>query len=138
MNISVAMLCDFAQVRSGLLFISSGGVSQLHRPSYPAPLGVMLALAVEVSELEGKESFEVRVRVEDADGHALTQISGNLQVGLTKMTPGETRQIPFALDLRPLQLPAAGRYMVRSVIPGHDVAEACLSFRATTAEPTLS
>lgn len=130
MNISVAMLCDFAQVRNSLLFVSSGGISQLRRPAFPAPIGVMLALAVEVSELESKTPFHVQVRVENEDGVRVTELTGQLQIGLTDMDPGETRQIPLALDLRPLPLPSPGRYMIRITIPQHESAETCLSFRA--------
>jgi hypothetical protein len=136
MNINVAMLCDFAQVRTGLLFVSSGGISQLRRTTYPAPIGVMLALAVEVSEHEAQAPFQVRVRVEDEDGAVITELAGQLHVGLGEMDPGETRQIPLALDLRGVPLPKPGRYMIRTTIPGQDVAEVCLSFRAALVEAT--
>lgn len=135
MNISVAMLCDFAQVRSGLLFVSSGGVTQIRRPKFPAPVGLMLALAVEVAEYEAQEPFQVKVRVEDADGARVAELGGQLQIGLGETDPGETRQIPLALDLRPLPLPGPGRYMVRVMIPGHNVVESCLSFRAALSAP---
>ena len=135
MNITVAMLCDFAQVRGGLLYVASGGISELRRPKFPAPTGVMLALAVEVSELETESPIPVRVRVEDEDGAGVTELNGQLQVGLGGMDPGETRQIPVALDLRMLPLPGPGRYMIRVMLPGQNAEEVCLSFRAVLSPP---
>ena len=46
MDIRVATLCDFAQVREGLLFVSSAGITRVYRESFPAPIGVMLALVL--------------------------------------------------------------------------------------------
>ena len=46
MKVSVAAICDFAQVREGLLSVISAGINRLWRPQYPAPMGAMLALIV--------------------------------------------------------------------------------------------
>ena len=43
MEVTTAMLSDFAQVREGLLFVSSGGITRCYREQLPAPLGVHLA-----------------------------------------------------------------------------------------------
>ena len=48
MEIRVATICDFAQVRDGLLSVISAGITRVWRSQYPAPLGVMLALVFEV------------------------------------------------------------------------------------------
>jgi glutamate-5-semialdehyde dehydrogenase len=40
MDVTTAMLADFAQVREGLLFVSSGGITRCYREQLPAPLGV--------------------------------------------------------------------------------------------------
>lgn len=92
----------------------------------------MLALTVEVAEFEAAEPIRVLVQVEDEDGAPVAKLGGELQIGLGKTVPGETRQIPLSLDLRPIPLPKPGRYMVRVSIPNHRVEERCLSFRAMT------
>src|ERR1700683_4960786 len=66
MEIPTAILGDFAQVREGLLFVSSGGVTRVyHQPDWPLPrpLGLHLGLAVEVGPDEIDKVHEVRVRV---------------------------------------------------------------------------
>ena len=35
-RLTTLLLCDFAQVRDGLLFVSSGGVSRVVQSKYPA------------------------------------------------------------------------------------------------------
>ena len=48
LDLSTAVLCDFAQVRDRLLFVASGAVSRLYRRELPSPLGLMVGLVIEV------------------------------------------------------------------------------------------
>ena len=68
MDVTTAMLADFAQVREGLLFVSSGGITRCYREQLPAPLGVHLAIVLELDRLEAERPHEVRVVVVDEDG----------------------------------------------------------------------
>lgn len=134
MRIIAATLCDFAQVRDGLLSILSGGVSRIWRDEFPAPMGVMLALMFEVSADELKDVIEARCSVEDQDGEKVFDAVIALQGGMaTGLDAGELIQAPFIFDLRNVGLPQEGRYMVRSWLPkGADAerGEMCLSFAA--------
>ena len=62
------MLCDFAQVREGLLFVSSGGITRVAAPALGAPVSISVAGELEVlnddvaSALEG-ERADLRARL---------------------------------------------------------------------------
>ncbi len=45
-RLTTLLLCDFAQVREGLLFVSSGGVSRVVQSNYPANPRLHLAMVV--------------------------------------------------------------------------------------------
>lgn len=136
MRFPVATLCDFAQARDGVIFISSGGITRLYRPSYPAPMGAMLALVVEASRPEIAERLQVRVAVEDADGKVISQVVAGLQMNRrpNDLEKGEQIQMPLPIDLRSVPLPAAGRYLVRVSCPGIEHTETALSFAARQLE----
>ena len=131
MEIRVATLCDFAQVREGLLFVSSGGITRVYRDSFPAPIGVMLALVLEMSPVEAMDPHKIRVRIEDADGRKLAEMTGEVQVKLgSGHDPGELVNVPFVADFRAMKLPTPGRYQV-AIQPDTDGANpVALGFRA--------
>jgi hypothetical protein len=129
MRISVASLCDFAQTRDGLLFICSGGISRLKRPSFPAPMGVYLALTIELTAAEVTEPFEVRLVIEDGDGGPVAQLAAGLDVHIGEADPGEAHQFHLPVNLGPVPIPRVGRYMIRMSVPEFGVEES-LSVRA--------
>ncbi len=130
MNITVATLCDFAQTRNGLLFVSSGCISRMYRARYPAPMNMMLALSVEVAEHETSEPFGVTIRVEDADGTAIAEQQARVGVRVKPADPGDVNQIPIPIDLRAVPIPRPGRFMVRAFLPDFPGVGAALSFVA--------
>ena len=65
MKVVTATLCDFGQIREGLLSVLSGGITRLKRPAFPAPLGCHLALILEMSSIELEDTREVSVRLSD-------------------------------------------------------------------------
>ncbi len=132
MKICVAALCDFAQVRESLLTVASAGITRVWRPQYPAPMGLMLALVIEVAPAEAALPREIRIRVEDSDGKRLAESSGGFQVDVPPEgnDPGEVLMLPFAIDFRGVELPAAGRYQVVVDLMTEDIKESVLAFRA--------
>ena len=115
MELSVAAICDAAQVREGLLSVLSAGVNRVWRETYPAPMGVMLALLVEMTPGEAKTPHEIRIRVEDADGRdRLAEVLAAFQTtGISSLNdPGELLLMPLTVDFRNIQLPAPGRYQI--------------------------
>ena len=132
MRINAASICDFAQVRDGLLSVVSASITRVWRDQYPNQLGVMIAVILEVTQTEAQMPREIRVRIEDADGKRLAEASAGFQIGspLPPLDPGEVMSVPFALDFRSVILPAAGRYQV-VIDPMTEGAESTvLAFRA--------
>ena len=132
MKVFVAAICDFAQVREGLLSVMSAGINRIWRSQYPAPMGAMLALIIEVTPAEARIPREIRLRVETADGARLAETIAGFQIGTPppQNDPGEVMMMPFAVDFRTLQLPAAGRYQIVVDLMTEGVEETVLAFRA--------
>lgn len=131
MEVRVATLCDFAQIREGLLTVASGGITRVWRSQYPAKLGIMLALIIEITAVEAVEPREIRIRIENADGGRLAEASGGFQLQqVPDHDPGEMLNLPLVLDFRDVELPAAGRYQVVVDPMTGGVSHTQLSFRA--------
>ena len=131
MDIRVATLCDFAQVREGLLFLSSAGITRIYRENFPAPSGIMLALVLEMSPVEAGIASKIEVRVEDADGLKLADIVGEMQVKVgSGHDPGEMINVPFVADFRNMKLPAPGRYQIAVQPEVEGASPVALGFRA--------
>lgn len=131
MKIRVATICDFAQVREGLLSVVSAGITRLWRPQYPAAMDIMLALLIEIPPDEARIPKEIRVRVENADGTRLVETSAGFQAGPGPQTdPGELLNVPFVLDLRKFELPTPGRYQIVVDPMREDLEPTVLAFRA--------
>ena len=119
MRFQVATLCDFVQIRDGLGFVASAGINRIRRPEFPSQLGVMLALAVEVSAAEALEPFEFRVAVETEDGVKVDELLGAIEVN-QPIANGEHKQLWVPVDLRAVPLDQSGRYAVRATLPMAD------------------
>lgn len=119
MEITAALLCDFAQVREGLLFVSSGGITRIfHAPDgqFPQPLGLFLALTIEVGPEEIRQVHEIRVQVvQQSSAEVIGQVIGGMQpTGATlPLAPGEAGMVPVVIPLGPIGLPELGAYDVR-------------------------
>ena len=116
MEITTALLADFAQVRDGLLFVSSGGVTRCYRDMLPAPLNIYMAMVLELDRLEAEKVHEVHVVVVDEDGQQLAEISGEIQLGQTQMMIGENLNVPIVFDLRNVPIERYGSIEIRLYI----------------------
>jgi hypothetical protein len=113
LEISSALLCDFAQVRDGLLFVSSGGITRMWRPELPAGMDVWLAIVVEVDAVEGRVPHEILVRIVDEDGGEAASIQGGFQLNAeVDLHVGERLLMPMPFDLRGIALQRYGAYDV--------------------------
>lgn len=102
MHLTTALLCDFAQVREGLLFVASGGITRMWRPELPAPLGVMLAVVIELDQIEAQRPHEFAVHCMAEDGQRVLSFEGGFQVSgpAPDMHSTENYQVPISVDLR--------------------------------------
>lgn len=121
MEIQAAILCDFAQVREGVLFVASGGVSRLiRRPGEPSSIAICLAAIIELLPNEIPLVHEITVTV--------TRDSGGQTVGVAtaafqyppqmRLEPGEAAVVPIAISLAPVTITDLGMYDVRISVDG--------------------
>jgi hypothetical protein len=118
-DVTTALLCDHTQVREGLLFVLSGGITRVHRETFPAQLGISLALVVELDRLEAEHPHQLQIIVVGEDGEEVARVDAEVSVGNADVAkPGEALQMPFAVDLRGAVLPKAGAYELRIYLDG--------------------
>ncbi|HEX9260401.1 MAG TPA: hypothetical protein VF855_12750 [Acidimicrobiales bacterium] len=110
-EISSAIVCDFAQVREGLLFISSGGITRLRRQSLPAPLGIAVAIVVELPFDEVKDNHTVTARITHvASATDVLRTEVGVQANDPAVEPGESLYVPLVVSLHQVTVSAYGAY----------------------------
>jgi len=118
-TISSAILCDFAQVREGLLFVASGALTRIFRPSLPAPLGVMVGVVVELDFDEVGATHELVVAVKEAaTAHQVGRIQATLHAGASELEPGESLYVPIPVSLHGIELRSYGPHDVQVSVDG--------------------
>jgi hypothetical protein len=120
LSLTTVLLCDHAQVREGLLFVHSGGVSRVIPSTYPASIRVHLALVLHVpaAEVTGSHKVDVRFKYPDtAELIATAEVAMQLQA-VQGTYPGEGVNIPQVIDLSLIPFPRPGQVDVQiSVVP---------------------
>ena len=110
-----ALLCDAVSVREGLLHILGGGISRVHRPAYPAPLGINLALRITLPRATTASNAEHEVKIvlrkPDDAGEVASVVMGFRSQGEPSPPPAEIA-FPAAVPLRDLLVPAQGHYLI--------------------------
>ena len=118
MEISAAFLCDFAEVREGLLMALGGGTTRLWRAEYPASMGSSLALLIDLLQSDLDAPHEITVAIQGPD-QPVGEVKGTFRIGGSPdLRAGENVVAPLAIDLRPVQLPAEGSYSINISIDG--------------------
>lgn len=117
MKITTALVCGSAEVREGLLFVLGGGITRLWRDQWPAPLGVAVAVVLEMSPAEARQVHEVTLRILDTDGRRLGEVKGGFQLSVPEASsapgaphPGEMVSVPIVLPLHVVGVPGPGAY----------------------------
>lgn len=138
MELAAAIVCDHASVREGLLIVVGGGVTRLWRPAMPAPLGVDLAILLELTAGELDRPHEVVVDLISEDGRAEGQFKGGFLVsGSAGLDPGEVAVVPFAAPLGAMAaVQSYGRYSFHVSVDGE--AMKAVSFRVAPGGPPPS
>jgi uncharacterized protein DUF6941 len=118
MKTTTALLCDFAQLRESLLFISSGGVTRIYRDEWPAPMGVHLALVFQLHRWEADQPHELRVVVQGADGGRVAEVTGGFQLGkgVEDFPVGKDINVSVAMPLTQVGLPGPGQYSIEILV----------------------
>ncbi len=112
-RLDALILCDFAQIREGLLFVQSGGLTRLASPSFPASFGCHVAAMVHLAPDEAVEAHTMVMKVKAADTATLV---ATVNVALHEnprpmgLAPGEGRQVPIVVPVHQIKFPAPGQY----------------------------
>lgn len=117
-RLTTTLLCDYAQVRNGLLHVIAGGVNRLVRREFPAPMGVCFAMVMELDQFEARRTHELTIRIVDADGAEVAQGTGAMRPRQPG-APGPLRShVPHVFDLRNVRIPTAGLYELKVYMDG--------------------
>jgi hypothetical protein len=114
-RLTTLLLCDFAQVREGLLFVSSGGISRVVQGTYPANPRLHLAMVVHLPVDSLGQSHQVHVRLKYPDS---AEVIANAEVAIQLNTvsgafAGEGINVPQVIDLAPIQFARPGQVDVQ-------------------------
>ena len=113
LDLSTAVLCDFAQVRDRLLFVSSGAVSRLYRQELPSPLGMMVGLVIEVPLEDAGMDHRLRAEVINRHGTVLATLENLFRVSDAGLFPHEVQQVPLVLSITGVRARTWGTHQVR-------------------------
>lgn len=111
-HIRSAIVCDYAQVREGLLFVSSGGITRIGVSQWPGQVAFFLAGQLEVPTYELSEPHTVHLRVTEAET-AIDRWNGQIDFRADApppLFPGEPLMVPFALQVGPMAVERPGPY----------------------------
>ncbi|NND73955.1 MAG: hypothetical protein HKN44_03015 [Ilumatobacter sp.] len=107
------ILCDFAQVREGLLFVQSGGLTRLVAPSFPAKFTCHVAALVWLPPHEAGTAHQMVMKVKSATT-ALLIATINVAMHETPppvgLQPGEGRLVPIVVPLTAVTFPEPAEY----------------------------
>lgn len=82
MQVRSAVICDFAELREGLLFLVAGGITRVRREAFPAPAGIYLALTLELGPADRAFPQAVEITLEGPAGERVMQVTGGIQPGV--------------------------------------------------------
>ena len=120
------MLADAAQAVEGKLYILGGGWSQTPPELGPSAIALHFAVPWDQTNVQHRFDLELldsdggKVTVEDEEGvqHPLL-FSGEFEVGRPPgVKPGVSIDVPMAINLGPMSLPAGNRFVWRLTVDG--------------------
>lgn len=117
------MMCDYATVADGKLFINGGGITRFHGPGLPP--GTSIALLLLVPWERTNEKIDVHFDLLTEDGHPVTDaqgiplsMQGQVEVGRPPgVEPGIPIDVPLVFTVGGVGL-GPGRYTWRLSING--------------------
>jgi hypothetical protein len=139
-DITTALICNWAEVREGILFVSGGGITRSWKQQFPAPLGVCVAVMLEGTQGEMIDiSHDVEIEISNEDGVQVGLVKAAIQAkGSPDLQPGEMLQVPLAFNLTLVPIPAGGAYDFKVRLDRGSLAgqpERVLTLRALLASP---
>jgi len=112
-RLDALILCDHAQIREGLLFVQSGGLTRLVLPTVPGNIGCHVAAMVHVPPHEAVDAHQMVMKIKSVD---LAAAVATINVAVHEvprplgLLPGEGRQVPIVVPLAQVVFPSVGQY----------------------------
>lgn len=117
--ITSVLLCDYAQVRQGLLFVLSGGITRVYRPRLPATLGVKAAVLVEIGFAEVARGHQLVVAVKHVGtAQEMGRMTSGFRAASGALEPGESLYVPIVVDLAAVPIREYGAHDVQVSVDG--------------------
>ena len=110
-HVRSAILCDFAQVREGLLFVASGGITRIAAPELEAPVTFFVAGELEVTPMDSASVHDVEFKVTAAETSITVwqaAMSIDTSAANENLFAGESLHVPFALPIGPFPVLSFG------------------------------
>jgi hypothetical protein len=131
-TIEFLILADRAEAVNGKLYMMGGGWDVLAPPSLSGPASFSVALGILVPWLATNTDHRCAVRLEDADGKLLLEMTVDFRTGRpSTMEHGASQRVMIALPIN-VVFPATGRYAVLATI-GDQERRAGFQVRLSTA-----
>lgn len=110
LDLTTVSLCDYANVREGLLNIVSGGITRVAvHAGFPASIEAHIAMSVYVHPHRVGQEHQGRVVLRYPDTmEEIARVEFQFNVDAERQ-PGEGLNIPIALPLRTVSFPHAGQ-----------------------------
>jgi len=121
-RLDALILCDFAQVREGLLFVQSGGLTRLMTRKLPATFNCHVAMLVAVSPDVALDEHNVVMRIKHApSATALATVKVDLHPPASTggLMPGESRIVPVVVPLSTITFRSEGVHDLQVSIDDH-------------------
>jgi hypothetical protein len=112
-RLDALILCDFAQVREGLLFVQSGGLTRLVVGAFPASFPCQVAAMVYVPAHEAADAHRLVMKIKAADTAVLVatiDVELHEAPNTNGLQPGEGRQVPIVVPLDAVMFPGPGAF----------------------------
>jgi hypothetical protein len=136
MEISHALLADYADVVNGKLYLMGGGWDRFFAPNVPVQMRVAIAVGVRIGWEETNKPVPVRIALEDDDGAELMHIDGQVNVGRPPNLPPGSDQLAQMCANVAINVPRHGGYRVRITAGEGELAvERRLTFRVEEKRP---
>ncbi len=118
MNVTLALLCDSANVTADGKLNILGQFDQIAAPAFPT-LHPRMCLALQLDSTLSGEGRQRRlaVRLLNADGYPIGEVCGSLDIADARR-PGESASFPAVVPLPALTLPEPGDYSLEVAMDG--------------------
>ena len=129
-RLDALVLCDFAQVREGLLFVQSGGLTRFATSTLPVTFNCHVATLIYLPPDEAADSHAVLMRIKHAPTAtvvATVKVAIHASDVSTRLEPGEGRLVPIVVPLSNVTFRAAGEHDLQVEVDDHLAGD--LSFR---------